>query len=317
MVAVFKQTMRKRIITARATLNSMKHTRAKLQHYLFPALCIVLALYGIYATYRYISASRSNRELAATVNTLRTSIQELEGNLSLTEYERDRLTYILDETQQDASELANQTQTLAGKVDELEKLQTLDPELLKKYSKVYFLNEHYVPSSLVSIDSKFTSPTTKAMQFHGDAWPYLQSLLEDADAEGLGLRVASAYRSFGAQESLKARNVVLYGSGANRFSADQGYSEHQLGTTVDFTTIKTGNLSNSFDTTPEYRWLLENAHRYGFTLSYPKGNKYYIYEPWHWRFVGVVLATELHRDEKHLYDLDQRFIDQYLLNLFD
>jgi hypothetical protein len=52
-------------------------------------------------------------------------------------------------------------------------------------------------------------------------------------------------------------------------------------------------------------------------LSYPKNNKYYIYEPWHWRYVGVSLATWLHDNGKYLYDVDQREIDEYLLTIFD
>ena len=72
-----------------------------------------------------------------------------------------------------------------------------------------------------------------------------------------------------------------------------------------------------FDKTPEYKWLTDNAYKYGFVISYPAGNKYYKYEPWHWRFVGVALATKLHEDGIYFYDMDQRLIDNYLANIFD
>jgi len=110
---------------------------------------------------------------------------------------------------------------------------------------------------------------------------------------------------------------VTYGSGANQFSADQGYSEHQLGTSVDFTIPANGAMFSKFESDPAYSWLVENAHKYGFTLSYPKGNAYYKFEPWHWRFVGVALATHLHNENKYFYDLVQREIDVYLIKLFD
>jgi D-alanyl-D-alanine carboxypeptidase len=110
---------------------------------------------------------------------------------------------------------------------------------------------------------------------------------------------------------------MTYGTGANKFSADQGYSEHQLGTAVDFTTEELGADFSDFEDTDAYQWLLANAHRYGFILSYPKGNKYYIFEPWHWRFVGIRLAEELHATGKYFYDMDQRFIDNYLISIFD
>jgi LAS superfamily LD-carboxypeptidase LdcB len=146
----------------------------------------------------------------------------------------------------------------------------------------------------------------------------MKEMIDATNDEGLGLLITSAYRSFGTQASLKAAYKVTYGtSAANRFSADQGYSEHQLGTTVDFTTAKTGDLSGSFDKTPEFAWLNTNAYRNGFVLSYPQTNKYYIYEPWHWRYVGIDLATKLHTDNEHLYDVDQREIDGYLISIFD
>ena len=109
----------------------------------------------------------------------------------------------------------------------------------------------------------------------------------------------------------------MYGSGANKFSADQGYSEHQLGTTVDFTTPDIGAGFSKFETTAAYTWLTDNAYKYGFALSYPKNNAYYQFEPWHWRFVGVELATKLHNDNMYFYDLNQRIIDTYLVYIFD
>ena len=110
---------------------------------------------------------------------------------------------------------------------------------------------------------------------------------------------------------------MSYGSGANSFSADQGYSEHQLGTAIDFTTLELGSDFSSFEKTDAYKWLLDNAYEYGFILSYPKDNTYYQFEPWHWRFVGKSLANTLHQENKNFYDVDQRTIDSYLISIFD
>ena len=110
---------------------------------------------------------------------------------------------------------------------------------------------------------------------------------------------------------------MLYGVGANQFSADQGYSEHQLATTVDLITKGLGGQLPGFDKTDAYKWLEKRAYKYGFILSYPSGNSYYMYEPWHWRFVGVKLATYLHNTDRNFYDIDQREIDTYLSNIFD
>jgi zinc D-Ala-D-Ala carboxypeptidase len=142
-------------------------------------------------------------------------------------------------------------------------------------------------------------------------------MLDDAAEDGIDLKVVSAYRSFDEQDDLKGQYTQLYGSGANTFSADQGYSEHQLGTTLDLTTPTIGGAYTSFATTEAFAWLRANAYKYGFILSYPENNTFYVYEPWHWRFVGEDLARDLHRADAHFYDWDQRKIDEYLISIFD
>ena len=203
------------------------------------------------------------------------------------------------------------------KVDELEKIIETDKELLQKYSKIYFLNEHYTPSKLRDIPSDMLNAGAKPQQIHSRVWRFLENMIEDAARDGIDLKVVSGYRSFDTQVDLKSGYKTIYGSGANQFSADQGYSEHQLGTTVDLNTPGTVPTSISFSGTPAYEWLTKNAYKHGFVLSYPKGNAYYMYEPWHWRFVGENLADDLFDDGKNFYDLEQREIDKYLGEIFD
>ncbi len=206
---------------------------------------------------------------------------------------------------------------ISGTVGKLDKLSKIDPELLQKYSKVFFLSENYVPSALTQIPQEWVADD-KDEYFEKEAWPFLEDLLADAKDDGIDLKVTSAYRSFGTQAALKTSYKLTYGSGANAFSADQGYSEHQLGTALDFTTSEIGNgLTTGFASSKAGQWLAKNAYRYGFILSYPANNKYYQYEPWHWRFVGRDLARDLDDDGKHFYDLDQRALDPYLIDLFD
>lgn len=212
----------------------------------------------------------------------------------------------------------DQIRQLAGTVGTLDRLNQIDRELLQKYSRISFLNENYIPRRLVQIADQFVHPSADDEYFLADAYPQLENLLRAAERARLDLQVLSAYRSFEYQTELKGRYLVTYGEGANTFSADQGFSEHQLGTAVDFTTTKLGGaLDIRFADTEEYAWLLKNAHRYGFILSYPQGNQFYEYEPWHWRFVGVVLARDLERDSASFYDWDQRTINEYLINIFE
>ncbi len=119
------------------------------------------------------------------------------------------------------------------------------------------------------------------------------------------------------KNQLKGQFTEIFGEGANAFSADQGFSEHQLGTTIDITTPAVGGTFNSFGETEAFTWLGENAHNYGFILSYPEDNTFYIYEPWHWRFVGRDLARDLERDDDTtFYTMEQREINEYLLEIF-
>lgn len=256
--------------------------------------------------------------LASTTASLSQSIKLIQENLSENQNFNNALTVSLAEEQQRANTFQSQLQQVSGTVGTLDKLSKTDKELLEKYSKVYFLNEHYVPSSVSEIGSVYLYSITRPLKFHTQALPHLTRMIDDALTASTTLYVKSAYRSFYEQASLKSAYTMTYGAGtANSFSADQGYSEHQLGTTVDLTTLGLGGELVGFDKKPAFTWMQENAYKYGFILSYPKNNGYYIYEPWHWRYVGVALATKLYNEGTTFYNTDQRVIDSYLISIFD
>jgi len=263
-------------------------------------------------------------DLLSKISGLEKTLKQTERELAITSAQRDHLglqyndameKYLQEKARMD--DLHSQVGQIQGSVQTLEKLKTIDPELLKKYSKIYFLNENYVPESLAKIDSEYVFNPEEDYLFHAKAWPFLKVMLAAAVADGVDIKIVSAYRSFGEQTAIKASYKVVYGSGANQFSADQGYSEHQLGTTIDFTDSEIGASFSEFEKTEAYRWLENNAYQYGFVLSYPESNRYYQYEPWHWRFVGRDLAQKLRDEGEHFYDLDQRDIDEYLISFFD
>ena len=284
------------------------------------ALIIGFSLFGVFKYMEY----RLNF-ISEQINTLKIEKGIKEDELSkkvtylqeIIEGSGSNLEDILKQEQEKSNSLISQFNEITNTVGALSKLSKTDPELLKKYSKVYFLNEHYVPISLIKIEEAFKSNKEKEYEIYTEVWPFLRNLMEAGNSEEESLLVLSAYRSFNTQAVLKENYKITYGSGANRFFADQGYSEHQLGTAIDFTTKNTNGKLEGFNKTSEYEWLLENAHNFGFVLSYPAGNKYYKFEPWHWRFVGVALATKLYEDKINFYDMDQRLIDNYLANIFD
>lgn len=276
---------------------------------------LVLLVLGSFQSYRLISADRA--ELASTTTAFNLKVSELEAHLATTTAEKERIFAELTAEQIQTLDLEEEVERANDKVDELEKIIETDKELLQKYSKIYFLNEHYTPSKLKDIPTELLNAGAKPQQIHSKVWRFLENMIEDAARDGIDLKVVSGYRSFDTQVDLKSGYKTIYGSGANQFSADQGYSEHQLGTTVDLNTPGITPTSISFSTTPAYEWLTKNAYKHGFVLSYPKGNVYYMYEPWHWRFVGENLADDLFDDGKNFYDLDQREIDKYLGEIFD
>jgi D-alanyl-D-alanine carboxypeptidase len=265
--------------------------------------------------YNYINLQGTNTELSRTIAKLASTTAIVDATM----YEKNQLTEQLAAKDQELIDLSNRYEKLDKKNDTLKKLTTLDKELLQKYSKVFFLNENYTPAKLDNISSSFLFDTKKESDLHEDVIPFLEDMINDADDDNVTIKVVSAYRSFDTQIALKSGYKVTYGAGtANAFSADQGYSEHQLGTTIDLTTPALGSsLVISFENTEAFKWLSEYAYRYGFILSYPKGNAYYQYEPWHWRFVGKDLARYLYKNKKNFYDLDQRDINKYLLEIFD
>ena len=130
-----------------------------------------------------------------------------------------------------------------------------------------------------------------------------EEMFEDAREEGLDLYIASGFRSYETQTYLYNRYVSNDGKEqADTYSARPGHSEHQSGLAFD---VCDSNLSyeycieTTFDDTDAAKWLNENAYKYGFILRYPKGKTDetgYIYESWHFRYVGETLAKKLYNN---------------------
>ena len=273
------------------------------------AVLVLFAFLG-FGGYKYVGVTA---ELEKTLQQLAETEQEaeiLQEHLDATEEELRQ-----EKAKMDA--FAKQVEEITGAVGILQQLQGTDRELLQKYSRTYFLSENYVPSRLAFIQKRHTYNSVDSQQIHAQVKPFLERMLDAAISVGNEMMVVSAYRSAYEQSQVNSRYNVLYGKGANTFSAEQGYSEHQLGTTADLTTPEIGSTFTDFEKTGAYTWFLQNAYQYGFVLSYPKDNPYYIFEPWHWRFVGVEFAALLHDQNRNFYDLDQEEINQYLLDIFD
>lgn len=304
------------------------HLSLSLQQKIVTAVIIVVLLGGAAAASEYrlrttvaVLEQRNDAKLAEYASSsvaLSAQIKSLRDTVLGVSNQSNDLSSALQNVQSQSTAVNEQIGKIYDTASTLTKLSKTDPQLLQKYSKVYFLNEHYVPATLAGINSLYAYNKGANYQLEARVAVFMNKLLSSATSDGIHLQVLSAYRSFATQAALKSGYKVTYGVGtANQFSADQGYSEHQLGTTVDFTNPTVGDRLDGFDGTAEYKWLTDNAYKYGFVLSYPKNNAYYQYEPWHWRYVGVDLAIKLHNEGKYFYDLDQRTINDYLSVMFD
>ncbi len=148
--------------------------------------------------------------------------------------------------------------------------------------------ENYVPENLVEITENTTSGVT-SFCLTLEVADAVKKMFDAAKKDNLNLLISSSFRNKDRQQILfDDKNQTNY---KYLLIAEPGHSEHQLGTTVDLTgqSINYQKATFSFDQTPEYVWLKQNAYKFGFVESYPKGKESitgFQYEPWHWRYIG-------------------------------
>lgn len=147
----------------------------------------------------------------------------------------------------------------------------------------------YTPGPLVGVEGPL---------MRNDAAQQLTRLLSGARAAGVAMVPVSGYRSYDTQASLYASYVQQYGQAtADLISARPGHSEHQTGLTIDIGNANGAcGLQECFGGTPSGVWAAQNAWRYGFIVRYPQGQTSitgYAYEPWHLRYVGLTIASEM------------------------
>ncbi len=163
-------------------------------------------------------------------------------------------------------------------------------------------NMFKVAGGVLILNKKYYVPSDYAPGVHADARDALAKMQQAIWAEGLGLYVESSYRSYWYQNTIHNNYLNMDGWYAKQYSAEPGHSEHQSGKAFDFSSYGEG-LYTSFENSPSFNWLSNNAHKYGFILRYPYDKTHitgYIYEPWHYTYVGVPLAEEIKNSGKTL-----------------
>lgn len=147
-------------------------------------------------------------------------------------------------------------------------------------------------NGIIIVNKKYGLPKDYDPGVNKEALSKLKLMQADAGAIGLNLELVSGYRSYSRQNTLYNDYVKKDGEAlASTYSAKPGHSEHQTGLAFDI-----GSVDKSFESTPEAKWIEENAHLYGFIVRYPKNKTNitgYIYEPWHVRYLGVDIAKKV------------------------
>lgn len=165
----------------------------------------------------------------------------------------------------------------------------------------------YAPSDLVYPDV----PNANHQPLRKPAADAVVALFAAAKSEAkLSLAIESGYRAYRTQLQLYNESVAQNGKAvADDLTARPGTSEHQTGLAVDISTVPPQcSLQECYGTTVSGKWLAANAWRFGFLLRYPADKvpvTGYSYEPWHFRYIGVPLATELHKT--HVETLEEFF----------
>ncbi len=152
---------------------------------------------------------------------------------------------------------------------------------------------------LILVNKEYSVPENYGNGILPEAQAAFDAMQSAAAGQGISLWIVSGFRSYENQRLLHERYIKELGAEyTKRMSAEAGHSEHQLGVAFDIGGTNSAMLLNqSFKDSNEFAWLAEHAHEYGFILRYPDGKETqtgYMFEPWHFRYVGYNLAHILY-----------------------
>lgn len=190
---------------------------------------------------------------------------------------------------QDISDTSNKTSN-----------ENLDSWELILVNKDNLLNNNYEPVELTT--------TNEGVQIDSRIYESYLKMTKDAQEDGAPFWATSGYRSYKSQMTLYEQQIDIVMEQNPNYTKKQaeneasntvtipGASEHQTGLAIDIVSNEYNQLEEAAENTKAGKWLMENCYKYGFILRYPKGKEditKIIYEPWHYRYVGVEAATEI------------------------
>lgn len=170
----------------------------------------------------------------------------------------------------------------------------------------------YIPQDLIKVSD--TIKTIGVMCISERINRHLEEMIGDAKKQGLSIAITSSYRSAEIQKFLYSMWIDKSGEKAKAGVAEAGHSEHQLGTTLDVTgkSIGYSGVNPKFANSKEGKWMAKNSYKYGFIMSYPNKKQKetgYIYEPWHFRYIGVDNANDIFTEKITIQDFLRPFVN--------
>lgn len=180
--------------------------------------------------------------------------------------------------------------------------------LLMLINKYNYISDDFKSNKLVAVKEY----AINGMYLEEECMLAFVKMAKEASSSGLNLRAISTYRTYDYQKKLYNNYVKNDGvTNADTYSARPGFSEHHTGLAVDIDNIKTSYTN--FESTNEFKWMLENAYKYGFILRYPSDKVNitgYIYEPWHYRYVGLEVAKIIKENNLTFEEYYYEYLDK-------
>lgn len=183
-------------------------------------------------------------------------------------------------------------------------------DLLILVNKFYTVDETYEPDDLVNVKNWYYYGENQRMR--EEAYNEFISMYNAAQENNIKIIINSSYRPYTEQKEIYDQYLSWYGQEkTDALAAHPGSSEHQTGLAIDV--FSPGYNSKNFEESEAFKWLTDNAYKYGYILRYPKDKEYltgYDYESWHYRYVGKEVAEYIQKnhitfDEYYAYYLDE------------
>jgi len=273
----------------------MKKRKAKKKPIIILSIIIVLIGLTLFLVLNNTKNTNKtqNKELKVSENTDNSLTAKLKKEKYYIENNLDRyLKYAEENSNLELSKIITDINSNLDKTkyEDTEKTNIKDDNLML-VNKYYYLTEDYEPDDLVTLTSKYNTGVNSKMR--KEAANQFMKMSDAATLDNITIKNASGYRSYNYQVNLYNKYVERDGKkAADTYSARPGFSEHQTGLTSDI-----NQIDNSFENTYAFKWLQDNAYKYGFILRFPKDKEDvtgYQYEPWHYRYVGEYVAEKMH-----------------------